>query len=163
MTQDDVELQVVLAALSLGPVGLADQLEGFPDLPTPSANVATNVTLAMSLTAANGRLLQPSFPLTPLGHQLGNVQATADSRAADASNATLPPPPSSPSSSNAWGTYTAVHGGDAGSGRGLLFWTAVSFSWVGQDQDHWPADSRRALAQSELVSSSLTWGYIAGH
>ena len=70
VTQADVEVQVLLAALSLGPVGLADQLEGYPGLPAAGAQVETNLTLAMSLTAANGMLLRPSFPLTPLGLQL---------------------------------------------------------------------------------------------
>ena len=70
VTQADVEVQVLLAALSLGPVGLADQLEGFPAAAAAGAQVETNFTLAMSLTAANGMLLRPSFPLTPLGLQL---------------------------------------------------------------------------------------------
>jgi hypothetical protein len=82
----DTELQTLLTALSLGPVGLSDQLEGFPARPAPDAGVVTNVSLAMSLCTANGTLLTPSFPLTPveehmafeggLGNLAGNVYAT---------------------------------------------------------------------------------------
>lgn len=82
----DTELQTLLAALSLGPVGLSDQLEGFPQWPAPGAGVVTNVSLAMSLCTTNGTLLTPSFPLTPvephmafedgLGNLEGNVYAT---------------------------------------------------------------------------------------
>ena len=85
-SQGDTLLQALLAALSLGPVGLSDQLEGFPEWPAPDAGVVTNVTLAMSLCTANGTLLTPSFPLTPienhmafengLGNLEGNVYAT---------------------------------------------------------------------------------------
>jgi len=62
------ELQTLLAALSLGPVQLGDVLQGFPAyLPKGSfPGVNTNVTLAMSTCTANGTLLQPSFPLTPI-------------------------------------------------------------------------------------------------
>ena len=82
----DTELQTLLAGLSLGPVGLSDQLDGFPAWPAPGAGVVTNVSLAMSLCTANGTLLTPSFPLTPveehmafeggLGNLAGNVYAT---------------------------------------------------------------------------------------
>lgn len=62
--------QTALAVLSLGPVGLADQLEGFPHPPKDGAAVVTNVTLALSTVAADGSLLQPSDPLFPLGELL---------------------------------------------------------------------------------------------
>jgi hypothetical protein len=85
-SQNDTQLQALLAINSLGPVGLSDQLEGFPQWPKPDAGVVTNVTLAMSLCTANGTLLTPSFPLTPienhmafengLGNLEGNVFAT---------------------------------------------------------------------------------------
>ena len=82
----DTELQTLLAALSLGPVGLSDELEGYPSPPAPDAGVVTNVSLAMSTCTSNGTLLQPSYPLTPvedhmaseggLGQRSGSVFAT---------------------------------------------------------------------------------------
>jgi hypothetical protein len=82
----DTELQTLLAALSLGPVGLSDELEGYPEPPVPGAGVVTNVSLAMSTCTSNGTLLGPSFPLTPiedhmafeggLGADAGSVFAT---------------------------------------------------------------------------------------
>jgi hypothetical protein len=58
------EQQTALAALSMGPVGLADQLSARPE--DPAAAITTNRTLAMATAAASGDLLQPSYPLTPL-------------------------------------------------------------------------------------------------
>jgi len=62
------ELQTLLTALSLGPVGLSDELVGYPAPLVHGATpaVVTNVTLALSTCSANGTLLAPSFPLTPL-------------------------------------------------------------------------------------------------
>merc|ERR1712166_1304179 len=59
-------LQATLAALSLGPVGLADRLDNYPHPPTPTSKVSTNVTLATALASSNGTLLQPSVPLQPI-------------------------------------------------------------------------------------------------
>ena len=83
------ELQVVLAVLSLEPVGLADQLMGHPSV---GVDVNTNVTLALSTVSAAGWLLQPSFPLTPIDPCLTGQEGL------------------SPTSGNAWATYTAVSG-----------------------------------------------------
>ena len=63
--------QTMLAALSLGPVGLADQLSARPD--DASATITTNATLAMATCAADGSLLQPSYPLTPVERMLLQV------------------------------------------------------------------------------------------
>jgi hypothetical protein len=107
---EDTQLQTLLTALSLGPVGLSDQLEGFPAWPAPDAGVVTNVTLAMSLCTANGTLLTPSFPLTPVEEHmafeggLGNLEG------------------------NVYATFTVVRGGAAGSG---VWFTALGFTLAG--------------------------------
>eukprot|EP00037_Helgoeca_nana_P024134 m.255082 g.255082 ORF g.255082 m.255082 type:complete len:849 (+) comp26544_c0_seq1:10-2556(+) len=60
--------QTMLAALSLGPVGLADQLSADPI--NTSATITSNLTLVMATCAATGDLLQPSYPLTPIERML---------------------------------------------------------------------------------------------
>jgi hypothetical protein len=89
------EIQVALAALSLGPVGLSDELEGYPTPLPPGASppVVTNVTLAMSTCTANGTLLQPSFPLTAVEDLLAG-RAGLDEGAG-----------------HVWATFTAIPGG----------------------------------------------------
>eukprot|EP01048_Picozoa_sp_COSAG05_P011567 COSAG05_NODE_1099_length_5888_cov_9.758335_1_plen_296_part_00 len=98
-----MEQQVIFAALSLGPAGLADRLAGFPDPPKPGEAVTTNRSLAMSLCATNGQLLQPSFPLTVVDQQLGGLLLPLlgdDSSAGDDGNGG--------STANSFVTYTAV-------------------------------------------------------
>ena len=82
--------QTMLAALSLGPVGISDQLTARPTDPT--ADITSNISLVMATCAATGDLLQPSYPLTPLDRTLAGDLAA-----------------SSPGVS-LWGTYTAVPG-----------------------------------------------------
>ena len=83
--------QTTLAALSLGPVGISDQLSSYPT--NSSATITSNVSLVMSTCSASGDLLQPSYPLTPLERGLlGEVGAGVQ----------------------LWGTYTAVSAGGAG-------------------------------------------------
>ena len=53
-----------MATLSLGPVGLADQLSDRPEV--PGATITSNVKLVNATCAADGKLLQPSFPLAPV-------------------------------------------------------------------------------------------------
>jgi hypothetical protein len=60
--------QTMLATLSLGPVGIADQLSARPD--NASAHITSNKVLVMGTTAASGDLLQPSYPLTPVERML---------------------------------------------------------------------------------------------
>jgi hypothetical protein len=93
-SQGDSELQTLLAALSLGPVGLSDELVGYPTplQPGASPDVLTNATLALSTCTANGTLLQPSFPLTPLEEVLAGDGAMG------------------PAGGHAWATFTAVAG-----------------------------------------------------
>lgn len=49
--------QTILATLSLGPVGISDQLSSRPE--EPEANITSNRTLVMATCASNGTLLQP--------------------------------------------------------------------------------------------------------
>jgi hypothetical protein len=104
------EIQTALAALSLGPVGLSDELEGYPTPLTPGASppVVTNVSLAMSTCTSNGTLLQPSFPLTPVEDLLTGLQGTLDVK-----------------SGHVWATFTAVPGGIG------PWFTALAFSYGG--------------------------------
>lgn len=55
------EQQTIFAALSLGPVGISDQLSSYPT--NASATITSNVPLVMSTCAATGDLLQPSYVL----------------------------------------------------------------------------------------------------
>ena len=82
--------QTLFAALSLGPVGLSDQLTARPDDPA-GARITTNATLAMATVAATGDLLQPSYPLVPLDRTLVAARGSA-----------------LPNSVQLWGTYTAL-------------------------------------------------------
>lgn len=81
--------QTILATLSLGPVGISDQLT--LNLRTPGAaaraEITTNVSLALSTCAATGDLLQPSYPLTVLDRSMAGLI---------------------PDMVELWGTYTAV-------------------------------------------------------
>jgi hypothetical protein len=91
------EIQTALAALSMGPVGLSDELQGYPEPLQPGSlpAVVTNATLAMSTCTANGTLLQPSFPLTAVEELLtGQGTGGLDS-----------------SRGHVWATFTAVPGG----------------------------------------------------
>jgi hypothetical protein len=63
--------QTLLATLSLGPVGIADQLSARPD--NASAHITSNKVLVMATTAASGDLLQPSYPLTPVERMLSGA------------------------------------------------------------------------------------------
>ena len=97
----DPALQTVLAALSLGPVGLADQLTDYPN--ATNLDVSTNVTLVKSTAAEDGWLLQPSYPLTPIDPQLACQEGL------------------SPSTGNVWATYTDV--GEH------TWWVVLGFQW----------------------------------
>ena len=99
------QLQTLLAALSLGPVGLADQLTGHPSV---GVDVNTNVTLARSTASLAGYLLQPSFPLTPIDPCIAGDDGL------------------SPATGNVWATYTAV--------SGVVWWTVVGWGWDGSTQ-----------------------------
>lgn len=142
-SSQDAELQTLLAALSLGPVGLADQLQGYPAPPEPggSTPVVTNATLAMSTCAANGTLLQPSFPLTPVGDLLAGEGGLSFR------------------DGNVWATFTVVGDGDGGStsGGGHVWFTALGFSWSGDEVPYplrpstlWPMLDTLTLAPAQF-------------
>lgn len=82
--------QTILAALSLGPVGISDQLSSHPT--NASATITSNVPLVMATVALTGDLLQPSYPLTPLERSLMSDRVDG----------------SLLGSMQVWGTYTAV-------------------------------------------------------
>ena len=105
--QGSAQLQTLLAALSLGPVGLADQLTGHPSL---GVDVNTNVTLARSTSSSAGYLLQPSFPLTPIDPCIAAEEGL------------------SPTTGNVWATFTAV--------SGAVWYTIVGWGWDGSTQQH---------------------------
>jgi hypothetical protein len=105
--EGDTRLQTLLAALSLGPVGLSDELEGYPAPPGPGAGVVTNVSLALSTCAANGTLLQPSFPLTPIEQHMAQEGGLG------------------PAAGSVFATYPAVADG---AGGGNDWFTALGFA-----------------------------------
>lgn len=96
--------QTVLAALSLGPVGISDQLSSYPT--NASATITSNVDLVLATVAATGDLLQPSYPLTPLERSIvGDVGPGIQ----------------------LWGTYTAVPSSAAQHGVNVWF---IAFGFV---------------------------------
>ena len=104
------EIQTALAALSLGPVGLSDELEGYPTPLAAGASppVVTNVSLALSTCTSNGTLLQPSFPLTPVEDLLTGAAGALDVN-----------------SGHVWATFTTVPGGSG------PWFTALAYSYGG--------------------------------
>jgi len=68
--------QTILATMSLGPVGLADQLSASPY--NASAAITSNKTLVMTTCTADGMLLQPSYPLTPIDSMMIGAGAFGD-------------------------------------------------------------------------------------
>ena len=107
-SEGDTYIQALLAAISLGPVGLSDELEGYPSPPAPNASIVTNASLALSLCTSNGSLLGPSIAATPVD---GHLRCAGDlgGRAG-----------------NVWTTYTAV---DNALGGTAVWFMAVGFGW----------------------------------
>lgn len=108
--------QTILAALSLGPVGIADQLSSNPM--NDSAGITSNVTLVMATCAATGDLLQPSYPLTPIERMLTGGGGFGDCFGPNHRAYTFG------CGANALATYTAVSNGSSVN----MWWTAVGFS-----------------------------------
>lgn len=119
--------QTALAALSMGPVGIADQLSAPPT--DPSARITTNVTLAMATCASNGMLLQPSYPATPLDAVLVG-HAHLDVYATHTAVAFAPDGPSVPNTT-------------------AYFFTAIAFATAWK---HNPVDVNYTLHVAELAS-----------
>merc|ERR1719201_1382957 len=108
--------QTILAALSLGPVGISDQLSSYPT--NASATITSNVPLVMGACAATGDLLQPSYPLTPLERSIaqltGNaIQLWGTYAAVRTTTTTTKPNPD---------TITTNHGEGEGQGGGVGVW-----------------------------------------
>ena len=93
--------QTVLAAMSLGPVGLADQLTSHPS--NASADITSNKTLVMATCTTNGTLLQPSYPLTPIDSMIIGAGAFGDCFTPDRHVAYT-----YGCGGHIWATYTAV-------------------------------------------------------
>jgi hypothetical protein len=66
--------QTMLAALSMGPVGISDQLSGRPE--DPAATITSNKTLVMATCSEDGTLLQPSYPLVPIERMITGAGET---------------------------------------------------------------------------------------
>ena len=110
------ELQMMLATLSLGPVGISDPLSE-TTLPGPWATpvwpsnttITSNVSIVKAAISLNGSLLQPSFPITP-------------------SASTLQKLPNSQGGWSVWSTYTSVPiASTLGKGTIASHFTAVGF------------------------------------
>ena len=100
------ELQMMLATLSLGPVGLSDPLSGPDGMPYANATITSNISIVKAAIARNGSLLQPSYPITPTASTL--LGTTVGQYAV-------------------WATFTEVPTGGTG-GTGVCYhFTAVGF------------------------------------
>lgn len=111
------EQQTALAALSMGPVGIADQLSSHPD--DPSANITSNATLVMATCSATGDLLQPSFPITPIERML--VEAGGFGDCFDANHR----PYTFGCGTNVWATYSAI----PSNGSVALYYQVLAFNF----------------------------------
>jgi hypothetical protein len=108
-SEGDTYIQALLAAISLGPVGLSDELEGFPSPPAPDAGIVTNLSLALSLCTTNGTLLGPSTAAAPIEGHLRNLDGLGGA------------------GGNVWVTYTAVEDGSGGTNAWFM---VVGFTWA---------------------------------
>ena len=145
--------QTILATLSLGPVGISDQLTERPTMlppssrvPNPNAKISSNKDLVMATCAATGDLLQPSYPLAPLDKMLTGFTN------GDAPFFSL------------WGTYTAVPAQD---GSVNLWYLAYCFGTAGK---HKPgaqvileeSDLGRTDGSLEVIKASVALGLGIG-
>jgi hypothetical protein len=100
----NVELNTIAAVLSTGPVGISDKIG------------ATNATLIMRTCDANGRLLQPSKPLTPserMYTEIGQAGFCSTCRGGL---------PQTGSDGELWSSYSAVK---TDSDRSVMQWLTV--------------------------------------
>ena len=120
--------QTMLATLSLGPVGISDQLSGRPEDPT--AKITSNKTLVMATCAADGMLLQPSFPLVPIERMITGAGEFGDCFGPTHRAYTYG------CGAHTWATYSAipvggkatgVHDSSRSSSNVGLWWTALGF------------------------------------
>ena len=121
--------QTMLATLSLGPVGIADQLSGRPEDPT--AKITSNKTLVMATCSTSGDLLQPSYPIVPIERMITGAGEFGDCFGPTHRAYTYG------CGSHTWATYTAVpiipSAGAQGDERAAaaaengVWWTAIGF------------------------------------
>ena len=119
-------LRTMLAALSMGPVGISDQLSGRPEDPT--ATITSNKTLVMATCSTTGDLLQPSYPIVPIERMIIGAGEFGDCVGPTHRAYTYG------CGAHVWGTYTAVpvtaaaaaatEGAAGGTG---LWWTSIGF------------------------------------
>ena len=115
--------QTALAAYSLGPVGISDQLSSSPS--DPSASITSNLPLVRSTCAATGDLLQPSYPATPVERMV--VQAGGFGDCFDEKHR----PYTYGCGTNVFATYTALPSQSSGGGGGggvAIFYSALCFA-----------------------------------
>lgn len=111
-------LQMLLATLSLGPVGITDRLSSRAPLPGPwskpvwpaNTTITSNISVVKAAISLNGSLLQPSYPLTP-------SDATLQRRAHG----------SGVHGWSVWATHTSVSTGSKGAEGICHHFTAVGF------------------------------------
>tara|TARA_B110000208_G_scaffold99672_1_gene124410 strand:- start:239 stop:1927 length:1689 start_codon:yes stop_codon:yes gene_type:complete len=101
--------QTILATLSLGPVGISDQLSSYPT--NKSATITSNVTLVLATVAATGDLLQPSYPLVVVERTLSET-TYGGMFANDTKQTTY----------DVWGTYTSVNTASSSSTSSVNVW-----------------------------------------
>ena len=111
--------QTALAAASLGPVGLADQLSARPD--DPAAAITSNLALVLATCSRTGDLLQPSYPATPVERMV--VEAGGFGDCFDSEHR----PYTFGCGTNVLATYTAVP--TATTGGVAVFYLAIAFAY----------------------------------
>lgn len=131
---EHARLSAILAVQSLGPAGLADQLSA--PVSDPAADITSNVSLAKSMVAADGTLLQPSFPLTPIEPMLLQQEGLGFSKSLALTKG----------NGSAWATYTAVN--FTGSAP-LVFWSVLFWKYV--DKHHKTPPFNFVLQPSHLA------------
>ena len=121
--------QTMLAALSLGPVGISDRLSGPPN--ATGVDITSNKSLVMATCAEDGTLLQPSYPLTPVDRMMHGAPAGAFASCGPVISSAAKGTWGWQCPSNLWATYTAVPvspGMPAFPRRTAVWYTAIAFS-----------------------------------
>lgn len=148
--------QTILATLSLGPVGISDQLSDRPD--KPGAAPTSNKMLVMSTCAKNGTLLRPSYPLTPiepiLTHQAGWTGAGHCKP-----HPGSPPCPKPTPAPHVWATYTAVAAASPSATAAAavtdIYFTVVAYMNPPPGKDNWPVNYSKPVTIKESYLSSM--------
>ena len=156
--------QTILATLSLGPVGISDQLSDRPD--KPGAVPTSNKALVMSTCAKNGTLLRPSYPLTPIEPVLTLQEGWAPTPKCKGKPKPAPPCPHPEPAPHVWATYTAVKS-PASSGAGTasagavasdgadIYFTVVGYMNPPAGKDSWPSNYSKPITIKEQHLSTM--------